>query len=320
MEQIKLIKTGTTVIAIIDNVKYTKNNVSLSEFETYYTMSKIELLKQFMDPKAVEQINQYNIITQKILNSKILSLDDNIILWENVSKLSLPMELATAVLEAEQNNNETLLTTYRNFWILMSLNPDEICRKNLFWFIQKNNMVLTREGFFVAYRNVDSTNDPDIFTDHHSKTFKIRINEMVTLDRTECDHDSDVTCSKGLHLASYDWLKINYYGDTGLVCLCNPADVVAVPKRDNYGKLRTCAYLPIDFCYFDEYGNVIPYNKETGFSCPLIGKVLYEGLMGSETNPYTLQIPQYDKYNLNNSYITNNILNIAQDYINKKLK
>lgn len=35
--------------------------------------------------------------------------------------------------------------------------------------------------------------------------------------------------NKIVHVASKDWLTQNYFGDIGLICLVNPANVVAVP-------------------------------------------------------------------------------------------
>jgi hypothetical protein len=230
----------------------------------------------------------------------------------------LPEGFAAKVLKAELEQDNLLLTTYRNFWTLLSLNPDELCRKYLFWFLNRNNMILSKEGFVVAYRNVASTEDPNEFTDFHSHTFKIRMGEMVTQDRSLCDHNHDVTCSKGLHLGAYSWLTQNYFGDTGMVCLCNPVDVIAVPKLDNYGKLRTCAYLPIDFCSFDENGNVIPYDKQDGFSCPYVGQVLYEGVLSTENTPYRITVPETLKYN-SNVNINTQLLKIANESIKNRI-
>ena len=47
--------------------------------------------------------------------------------------------------------------------------------------------------------------------------------------RDKCDTVQENTCSTGLHIGGRGWLKKNYYGNTGLACLINPADVVAVP-------------------------------------------------------------------------------------------
>ncbi len=111
----------------------------------------------------------------------------------------------------------------------MSLNPSEECRKNLYWFLQLHGLKLAKCGFFVAYRNVDTTKEKGVYTDHHSHSTRIKIGEMVTLPREKCDCDSNNECSKGLHCASVKWLKKSYFGNVGLACLVNPADVVAVP-------------------------------------------------------------------------------------------
>ena len=137
---------------------------------------------------------------------------------------------------------------------------------------------------------------------------------MITMPREQCDSNQNITCSKGLHLGARTWLKENYCGNIGLVCLCNPAEVVAVPHDDNYGKLRTCAYLPIDFAKFDDNGDVIPYSKETGFECEYVPKVIYEGLMGTEEDSnYKINIPDIPQ--LNRESISNKLLDIARECI-----
>ena len=115
---------------------------------------------------------------------------------------------------------------------------------------------------------------------------------MVTIPREKCDCDSSNECSKGLHCASVKWLKKNYFGDVGLACLVNPADVVAVPHSSEYGKLRTCAYLPMEIIHYDKNDNVIPLNVEDGFDCSYVTKVIYEGTMGTEQDStYKINIP-----------------------------
>jgi hypothetical protein len=314
MSKIKLIKIDDTVIAVINDSRYVKHDVSDEQFEQLWEYSERELIDLFSSKEDRQRLELVN----NVEKSDILSYNNGIIVWESVSPLSLPEDFAAKVLKAELEQDNLLLTTYRNFWTLLSLNPDELCRKYLFWFLNRNNMILSKEGFFVAYRNVASTEDPNVFTDFHSHTFKIRMGEMVTQDRSLCDHNHDVTCSKGLHLGAYSWLTQNYFGDTGMVCLCNPVDVIAVPKLDNYGKLRTCAYLPIDFCSFDENGNVIPYDKQDGFSCPYVGQVLYEGVLSTENTPYRITVPETLKYN-SNVNINTQLLKIANESIKNRI-
>lgn len=170
-------------------------------------------------------------------------------------------------------------------------------------------MTIAKCGFFVGYRNVDTTSEEGVYTDHHSHTFKIKIGEMVTMPREKCDCDSSVSCSRGLHIGGKGWLKRNYYGNTGLACLINPADTIAVPKIDNYGKLRTCAYLPIEVIKYNEHDDVIPLDVEDGFDCSYVTKVIYEGITGTENSPYEIKIPEVN--GINKESIQDKLLDIA---------
>ena len=291
----KLIRINNKVIVILNNgCKFEKENVTDEVFDTICNSSDEELMTMF-NPKSAEELKEAESI-KKVINSvetsNLLIKKEDSIYFKGVSELSLPKELVEAILTAESNNDELKLEAYRNFWTLMSLNPNEECRKNLFWFLTKYDMTIAKCGFFVGYRNVDTTSEEGVYTDHHSHTFKIKIGEMVTMPREQCDCDSSISCSRGLHIGGKGWLKRNYYGNTGLACLINPADTIAVPKIDNYGKLRTCAYLPIEVIKYNEHDDVIPLDVEDGFDCSYVTKVIYEGITGTENSPYEIKIPE----------------------------
>ena len=59
------------------------------------------------------------------------------------------------IIEAEEKGDEVELRKFKNFWTLVSLNPDSRVRNNLFWFIRKWDMQLTDSGLIIAYRNAD---------------------------------------------------------------------------------------------------------------------------------------------------------------------
>ena len=291
----KLIRINNKVIVILNNgCKFEKENVTDEVFDTICNSSDEELMTMF-NPKSAEELKEAESI-KKVINSvetsNLLIKKEDSIYFKGVSELSLPKELVEAIITAESNNDELKLEAYRNFWTLMSLNPNEECRKNLFWFLTKYDMTIAKCGFFVGYRNVDTTSEEGVYTDHHSHTFKIKIGEMVTMPREKCDCDSSISCSRGLHIGGKGWLKRNYYGNTGLACLINPADTIAVPKIDNYGKLRTCAYLPIEVIKYNEHDDVIPLDVEDGFDCSYVTKVIYEGITGTENSPYEIKIPE----------------------------
>lgn len=313
----RVIKVDNKVTVFLENGEVIEKEVTEDEFKKVVEAQTDEEVLKLLCPeyqKSIESHNNALTLIEEIQKSKLLSMRGDVVYWEEVSCLSVPEELAKAIIKAEEEHNELKISTYRNFWTLMSLNPDERCRKNLFWFLQKYGMTISRCGFFVGYRNVDKTKKENVFTDHHSHTFKIRIGEMVTMDRDKCDTVQENTCSTGLHIGGRGWLKKNYYGDTGLACLINPADVVAVPPYDNYGKLRTCAYLPMDIIHYDETSNVIPLDVEDGFDCSYVTKVIYEGTMGTkEDSTYKINIPEIPGITVES--IQDKLLEIAKECI-----
>lgn len=228
----KLTIIDNKVIVFLDGVYFERENLNEEQIHTLITSNDIDELLPIISEKYEEAISNYSKsieLADKVNNSNILTFKGDCVYMEGVSPLSLPETLVKAIISAEENNDEDKLTAYKNFWILMSLNPDERCRRNLFWFLQKYGMTISKSGFFVAYRNVDSTSNPEVFTDHRTHTFKIKIGEMVTMNRDKCDTTQEHTCSTGLHVSGKGWLKRNYFGNTGLACLVNPSDVVAVP-------------------------------------------------------------------------------------------
>ncbi len=314
----KIIKVDKTVIAVLSNGRsYQRNDITQEQFEVLCEATTDEEIIMIMDTEygnSLQEVATAKKLISTVQDSEVLIMKEDCVYWSEISMLSLPKELVTSILDAENNNDELRLETYKNFWTLMSLNPDEECRKNLFWFLERNGLVISRCGFFIAYRNAASTSEEGVFTDAHSHTFKIRIGEAVTMNREECDSSQDVTCSRGLHLGARTWLKVNYCGNTGLTCLCNPADVCAVPKLDHYGKLRTCAYLPIDFAKFDSKGDVIPYDAQDGFDCSYVTKVIYEGLMGTEEDSdYQIIIPEIPE--ITKESMADRLLDIARECI-----
>ena len=81
------------------------------------------------------------------------------------------------------------------------------------------------------------------FTDAHTHSMDYRIGVEARILRHEGNQSNQVSCSRGLHVASkaYDY---SGFGDTAIVVAVNPMDVLAVPTGED-GKLRTCAFTPI---------------------------------------------------------------------------
>ena len=129
---------------------------------------------------------------------------------------------------------------------------------------------------------VDGTNGSPVYTDAHSHTTTIRLGHPVSIPREECDAEQEHSCSRGLHVGAKGWLKENYYGGVGLQVLVNPANVVAVPTIDEYGKMRCCEYFPINLIDFDENGNVIEPEYDLDDDLIYLSKYDYEGEVNNE--------------------------------------
>jgi hypothetical protein len=131
-----------------------------------------------------------------------------------------------------------------------------------------------------------------VYTDGYTGKFRIKIGEPVTMDRDMCDANQNNTCSRGLHVAGKSWLQSNYFGDTGLRVLVNPADVVAVPPQDSYGKMRVCAYVPVAVVGFDDEGSIVDEALPDGFEDDFINDISYTGEVSTrEVQAYKIVPP-----------------------------
>lgn len=126
-----------------------------------------------------------------------------------------------------------------NFWNNLINNPSKSSVDELYLFLEHNKYPLTSDGHFIAYKKVTEN-----FKDIATETFDNSIGSIVEMDRIDVCSDRNITCSYGLHAASYEYAK-NFYGtDSGILVQVkiNPVDVVSVPHDYNNAKLRCCKY------------------------------------------------------------------------------
>jgi hypothetical protein len=111
---------------------------------------------------------------------------------------------------------------------------------------------------------ISNKEEGTVYTDAHTGTFSIRIGELVSIDRKDCDADPERLCSFGLHSGNLNFMNTQGYsfGKVGIICLINPMDVVAVPTSYD-GKMRSSAYLPIALTEYDNEGKIIPVDTTT---------------------------------------------------------
>jgi hypothetical protein len=122
-------------------------------------------------------------------------------------------------------------------------NPSLNSVDQLYGFLDANDLPITDDGCFFAYKKVRYD-----FRDLHTGVFDNSVGAKPTMARHQVDDDKTRTCSRGLHVASFSYMA--HYGGQGktdlddviVVCKINPRDVVSVPVDYNNAKMRVATY------------------------------------------------------------------------------
>lgn len=115
-------------------------------------------------------------------------------------------------------------------------NPSKRAVDELYGFLEKNQLPITPDGYFLAYKKVRED-----YLDCHSGTIDNSVGRVVEMERNRVDDDKNNTCSSGLHFCSIDYLA-NFGGERIMVLKINPRDVVSIPTDYNNSKGRCCRY------------------------------------------------------------------------------
>lgn len=113
-------------------------------------------------------------------------------------------------------------------------NPSKRAVDELYKFLEKAEMPLTKNGNFLAYKWVNN----DYF-DCHSNSFDNSVGKTVEMPRNQVDDNPNHTCSSGLHVCSKNYVN---FGQRLMLVEVNPKNVVAVPIDYNASKMRVSKY------------------------------------------------------------------------------
>ena len=119
-------------------------------------------------------------------------------------------------------------------------NPSMQSQQELYDFLEHENLPITEDGCFLAYKAVNSD-----FKDKWRGTFDNSVGQVCEMRRAKVDDNRGRGCSSGLHAGALNYVA-NYgsvdAGDNIVIVKINPEDVVSVPSDCNCEKLRTCKY------------------------------------------------------------------------------
>lgn len=180
--------------------------------------------------KIVKEFNK------KSKNSKIpkLKVDNNGNI--TVSKLTFNNKLTKKIADWFYSGYD--ITAYYKLLDKIARNPDNIIQSGLLDFIAANDLPITTNGTFLAYKVTRSDG-----YDHHSGTILYEVGKCVEMDREKVDSSRGVCSGRGLYFASINYYKYHLGDDTSskrFLVEVDPMDVVSIPTTYENSKGRCC--------------------------------------------------------------------------------
>lgn len=130
-------------------------------------------------------------------------------------------------------------------------NPQPESREQFYRWVEHHDFPIDDEGNIVAYKSVYANGDGTYRSCHAGHAFVngVEVNgyvvqsvgDVVTMPRSEVQHDPHVACHVGLHAGTYEYAS-TFSGDTLMHVKINPRDVVSVPHDCTSQKVRVCRY------------------------------------------------------------------------------
>jgi len=214
---------GSNIVVVIGNTSHTisKTHLTYSKVLEAIKAEDWEMVKDVIEPKKV------------VLNygAGNVSIQGETLFWRGEELHSSLANRMIAMLQ-EGFPIGPLVQFMEN---LMS-NPSKRAVSELYGFLEKNNLPITPDGHFLAYKKVRQN-----FFDVHSGSMDNSVGKVLEMERNKVDDDKDNTCSTGLHFCSQSYLK-HFGGDRIVIVKINPRDVVSIPSDYNDAKGRTCRY------------------------------------------------------------------------------
>ena len=214
---------GDNIVVVIDNNPHTIN-------KTHITYNKVLDAIRAGDWEAVRNIiNPKKVVVN--YGKGNISIKGEKVFWKDREMHGAIVRRMVKMIQ-EDFPVEPLVLFMEN---LME-NPSRRAVEELYGFLEKNNLPITPDGHFLAYKKVR-----DNYLDCHSGTMDNSVGRIVEMARNEVDDNKDRTCSAGLHFCSQEYLN-HFGGDRTMILKVNAREVVSIPTDYNDSKGRACRY------------------------------------------------------------------------------
>jgi hypothetical protein len=163
-------------------------------------------------------------------------------------------------------------TAWAKFLDKLMQNPSQICRDQLFNYVENWGLPVDSEGFVYAWKAIQK----DYFDKYTGKTHKYKVGSIIKMDRDKCEGSELMACGPGLHAGETSYVTQYGSGDDRYVLVrFSPKDAVSCPKDCDWKKLRTCKLkvvrevsqddvLPLEDRYMGKNGKNRPKRDKSG--------------------------------------------------------
>lgn len=226
-DRVEYVLTGDSVILtmnneteIVDsthpNYKAIREAIFNEDFKAAFELMNIR--------KAIETFTQGNI---RIEGEKLF-----------YGEMQVKTELADKIIQLMQKGDDGFQRLIKFFELLMQ-NPSRSSVEQLWGFVCHNDVEIDEDGYLIGWKKVRS-NGNNLFD---SRTGKVPNNVgcVVEMPRWMVDDRRSVTCSQGLHVGAWDYVR-SFSGNVITKVRMSPADVVSVPDDYDDMKVRTSKY------------------------------------------------------------------------------
>jgi len=214
---------GSNITVVINNKPHTisKTHPTFEKVKDAIKAGDWDTVRNIIDPKKM--VLQYG--------KGNLSIQGDKLFWKN-NEFHNAMSRRMFAMIQEDMPVEPLVLFMEN---LMD-NPSYRAVNELYGFLEKNNLPITPDGHFLAYKKVR-----DDYKDCYTGTLDNSVGQVVVMERNQVNDDKNQTCSAGLHFCSQGYL--NHFGGSRVMILkINPRDVVSIPTDYNNTKGRCARY------------------------------------------------------------------------------
>jgi hypothetical protein len=205
----------------------------------FYKIKKALLAKNFLEvEKMLDVKNGY-----KEFSNGLIAVDGDNLIYNGTIVHNV---LTQRIVQMIHNGDEA--TPMLNFLVNLMDNPSEGSIDQLYTFLEHENLPITEDGCFLAYKAINRD-----YTDKYTGTISNKVGDKVKMPYEEVTADPTKHCSSGLHCGSIEYVRCygnfktdennEHTGDRLVTVKVNPSAVVSVPEDSDRQKVRVYRYV-----------------------------------------------------------------------------